>query len=207
MKQLQETVSQLLEALQQQDEIRSTTLLNELTGLQEHRLYQEISGLGNRLHQALNELGNDDLLMQTKHDIPDVTERLHYVLNSIEEASQLTLDQAEQGLEVITRVSQELPEGNDLNQLRSIFNQIILAQSYQDLTGQVVHKVIHIIGELEGSLHQLIEKAGHDLQDLPERLDNRENLLAGVGPQIKADKSESVRHQDDVDDLLKDLGL
>ncbi|WP_319381583.1 protein phosphatase CheZ [Thiomicrorhabdus sp.] len=207
MKQLQETVSLLLEALQQQDEIRSNALLNELTELREQHLFQEISGLGNRLHQALNALENDDLLMQTKHDIPDVTERLDYVLNTIEEASQLTLDQAEKGLEILSQMSVEAPEGNDLSRLRGILNQIVLAQSYQDLTGQVLHKVIHLIGELETSLHHLIEQAGHDLQNLPDRTPEHENLSAGVGPQIKADQPGSVQDQKDVDDFLKGLGL
>ena len=86
-----EKVQALLNALQENNQTQAVKLLDELTQLRESELYQRLSCLTNNLHNTLDELVDNRLLLQTKHDLPDVAERLEYVLSSTDEACSKTL--------------------------------------------------------------------------------------------------------------------
>lgn len=80
--------------------------------------------------------------------------------------------------------------------------EIMMAQDFQDLTGQVIKKTTEIIQKLEGELLQLL------LDNIPHqgRLDTAQGLMNG--PVIRADgRSDVVTTQDQVDDLLESLGF
>ncbi len=90
-------------------------------------------------------------------------------------------------------------------------SEILLAQDYQDLTGQVIQKVTQLVKEVEEHLLNLVVMASHvdqitgTVHDLAE---TKESPEQGVGPQIKAaERSDVVSGQDDVDDLLSSLGF
>ena len=79
--------------------------------------------------------------------------------------------------------------------------EIIMAQDFQDLTGQVIMRMMDVVGAIERELLQVL------LDNVPqERRDEANNLLNGpqVSPQGKADV---VTSQDQVDDLLASLGF
>jgi chemotaxis protein CheZ len=93
-------------------------------------------------------------------------------------------------------------------------SEILLAQDFQDLTGQVIQKVTALVKEVEEHLLSLVVMASHvdqitgTVHETP--VDDREPESAeqGVGPQIKASEREDVvSGQDDVDDLLSSLGF
>ncbi|MHC6226618.1 protein phosphatase CheZ [Pseudomonas sp. X10] len=96
-------------------------------------------------------------------------------------------------------------------------NDILLAQDYQDLTGQVIKRVTHLVTEVESNLLKLVLMASqvdrfagieHDHQQLRAEKDQEKYPTRGEGPQIHADKREDVvSGQDDVDDLLSSLGF
>jgi len=92
-------------------------------------------------------------------------------------------------------------ECNDLN---DSLQSIVLAQDFQDLTGQVLERVIAMLTRVEHSLIALISEetqpslASHQVQE--------KSLQTGLGPQSKA-SSDSVASQADVDDLLSSLGF
>lgn len=91
---------------------------------------------------------------------------------------------------------------------------ILLAQDYQDLTGQVIKRVITLVQEVEGNLVDLVRMAGaidnlagfkHDIQ-APEAKGERD--VVAEGPIINPEKREDVvSGQDEVDDLLSSLGF
>lgn len=207
-----ELANQLVVALQTNDQKTAQSLTLQLAQQTEQSLYQEVSNLADNLHSTLDELEHMPLLMQTKHDIPDATERLQYVLDTIEEASNKTLTSAENSLAIVEKI--EGQEANNdsiqalLKELTSELNNIMLEQSFQDLTGQVLNRVILIISSLEQSLIGLIEKAGHDFNTIPDRQQDNADLEKGVGPNVTSNaKKDSVSGQDDVDELLADLGI
>ncbi|MFO7992983.1 MAG: protein phosphatase CheZ [Marinobacter sp.] len=91
-------------------------------------------------------------------------------------------------------------------------SEILLAQDFQDLTGQVIQKVTTLVKEVEEHLLSLVVMASHvdQITGTVHELDEKEKESAeqGVGPQIKAEeRTDVVSGQDDVDDLLSSLGF
>ena len=106
-------------------------------------------------------------------------------------------------------------EGN--RKVAGHLNDILLAQDYQDLTGQVIKKVTALVADVENSLLKLVLMASHvdrfagihhDREQLRSEQAQQKEPSRGEGPQIHADKREDVvSGQDDVDDLLSSLGF
>ena len=212
----------LVQAIEYSDNDKIAKIIDKINQIRESELYQQVSALTANLHKTLDDLDDTTLLMQTKHDIPDATERLEYVIQATEEASSKTLDQAEQALQRVDKVKglmdSELTESVkqsldiELNKISEKLTDIMLAQSFQDLTGQVLNRVIFVISSLEQSLIQLIENSRHDYHAIPDRVESDENKKAsemkGIGPNVTQNsKQDIVESQDDIDDLLSDLGI
>ncbi len=103
-------VQKLLDALNAGEQETATRLLDELTKLRESELYQKVSGLTQNLHETLDQLVDNRLLLQTKHDLPDMTERLESVIGMTEEASSKTLQSSERGLNLIESIENMLSD-------------------------------------------------------------------------------------------------
>jgi chemotaxis protein CheZ len=92
-------------------------------------------------------------------------------------------------------------------------NEIVLAQDYQDLTGQVIKRVITLVHDVEESLLNLVRMAGQvdrlaGIEHKKVTPEAKKVSSRGEGPQIHADKKEDVvSGQDEVDDLLSSLGF
>ncbi|MFV3385969.1 protein phosphatase CheZ [Pseudomonas sp. NY15364] len=96
-------------------------------------------------------------------------------------------------------------------------NDILLAQDYQDLTGQVIKRVTQLVTEVESNLLKLMLMASqvdrfagiqHNHDVLRAEQEKLKEPSRGEGPQIYADKRDDVASsQDDVDDLLSSLGF
>lgn len=84
-------------------------------------------------------------------------------------------------------------------------NEIMLAQGFQDLTGQVIKKVIGLVQNVEDSLVDLVRIAGAQ-EVLPHEPKSNKGMLDGPAvPGIVVEGA--VNSQDDVDDLLSSLGF
>lgn len=119
--------------------------------------------------------------------------------------------------ELAKRIEAFLARGErDSARLSRHLNDILLAQDYQDLTGQVIKRVTQLVTEVESNLLKLMLMASkvdrftgieHDHEQL--RAEQQQKQPShGEGPQIQADKRDDVASsQDDVDDLLSSLGF
>ncbi len=97
------------------------------------------------------------------------------------------------------------------------FSEITLAQDYQDLTGQVVKKVITLVHDVEASLVDLVRMASQvDRITGIRHPDAKQEQQTQVkpasvaeGPVVNAEKRgvDVVSGQDEVDDLLSSLGF
>ncbi|NDV91807.1 protein phosphatase [Alteromonas sp. 345S023] len=106
-----------------------------------------------------------------------------------------------------------LEEGVDQSaKLTQLLTEVLMAQGYQDLTGQVIRRVIDLVKEVEESLVNMLTMFGE-----PESSDTTKPAVKTVkkadnvvaeGPIIDAEKRDDVvSGQDDVDDLLSSLGF
>ncbi|MGL4475291.1 MAG: protein phosphatase CheZ [Shewanella sp.] len=90
--------------------------------------------------------------------------------------------------------------------LKELLNQVLMAQDFQDLTGQMIRRVIDLVREVENNLVSMLTVFG----DLPETRD-KSSQLSGIeaeGPIMNADvRQDAVAGQDEVDDLLSSLGF
>lgn len=102
-------------------------------------------------------------------------------------------------------------------QLGRNLQKIILEQGFQDLTGQVLKRVIGLINEVEQDLVSLVRIAGQveEITGLKSDADKesqealkQKRKTEAEGPQINAGaRTDVVSGQDEVDDLLSSLGF
>lgn len=93
-------------------------------------------------------------------------------------------------------------------QIHSNLSEVMLAQGFQDLTGQIIRRVITLVQEVEDNLVELIRLSGDMAPETAETV-VEEDIMKGVGPQVPGvgDEAGSVSGQDEVDDLLSSLGF
>ena len=104
------------------------------------------------------------------------------------------------------------------DELNSLMTEVLMAQGYQDLTGQVIRRVIELVREVEESLIHMLTVFGTPVEHTgsPETtLEQEQQMVAdgeldqvAEGPIIHAETREDVvSGQDEVDDLLSSLGF
>ena len=95
----------------------------------------------------------------------------------------------------------------DIEAVRGNLNEILMAQGFQDLTGQIIRKVINLVEHVENDLVNLIRISGAAATqgDGKAKQDDPEDLQGPPVPGMEADTT--VSGQDEVDELLSSLGF
>jgi chemotaxis protein CheZ len=182
------------------------------------------------LHDSLRGLDFDKLAARAAHDIPDARDRLDYVARMTEQAAQKVLNATEAASPLQDRIAvgarslaQQWRETagsgaavpladrtlayleqtvSDSEQTRQQLMDIMMAQDFQDLTGQVIRKVTELAHGLEQQLVQLL------VDYAPGDIKRETNTGLLNGPQINPHASpDVVADQTQVDDLLDSLGF
>ena len=214
-------------------------MTQEAAKTEEHassEMFQKLGVITRQLHDALNELGYTPVLKGTVEELPDARSRLEYiarltgeaaekVLNRVDEAKaeqERVIDHSKQLLDTLRRVPglkwamPELTEWSEKIQISAErtdthLTEIMMAQDFHDLTGQVIKKVVALAATIEGQLLQLLlQAAPHALaqnEDGGARsgASSREEL---AGPVVNAEgRTDVVTDQSQVDDLLASLGF
>lgn len=92
----------------------------------------------------------------------------------------------------------------DMDKVRENLSQVLLAQGYQDLSGQIIRGVMKLVTELEIALADLVRLSRIGSRTRPISDETRR----GFGPPIPGINSgPSVSGQQDVDALLSGLGV
>lgn len=133
-------------------------------------------------------------------ELPDASARLEKVVEMTEEASHKTLDLTDQSRQLVDKLAAHAmdAQAQDLvRQLRANLSEITLAQSYQDLTGQVIRRVVEIVGKVQTVMR---------VTGIHPRSGEAGSATTPSGPALKGLDRHAVS-QDDADSLLSDLGL
>jgi chemotaxis protein CheZ len=190
-----------------------------------HELFQRVGGLTRQLHDAMNELGG--AVESAVSALPDARERLSYIERITGQAAERVLCSAEAGTELQISLAHsaralagrwESVGHEEARQFFSdvetsttktneIFSQIIVAQDFHDLTGQVLKRVIGIAQNLEKQLLDLLLESTNSEKraEIRPRPDEPQSL---AGPVVSlAAGADVVVNQAQVDDLLESLGF
>jgi len=95
--------------------------------------------------------------------------------------------------------------GADSEALHGRLSEVLMAQDFQDLTGQIIRKVIKLVKDVEDKLVHIIRLSGEQKTavEAPRAPD-----IGASGPAVPGvDKGDVVHGQDEVDDLLSSLGF
>jgi chemotaxis protein CheZ len=93
-------------------------------------------------------------------------------------------------------------------ELRDKLTEILMAQDFQDLTGQLIKKVIDLVQDIESKLVVILKVCSKEEALAPKKQKPKEKDITAEGPIVNAELRSDVMHgQDDVDDLLSSLGF
>ncbi len=99
----------------------------------------------------------------------------------------------------------------NIEALQGSMTEVLMAQGFQDLTGQILRRVIELVREVEDSLIGLLTAFGHisaATESKPAAVRKPKAAHEAEGPIIDAaSRDDVVQGQDDVDDLLSSLGF
>ncbi|MDR3417538.1 MAG: protein phosphatase CheZ [Nevskia sp.] len=189
-------------------------------------LYAGVARLTRCLHEGLRELGLDSRLARVAgSDIPDACTRLDCVVKMTEDAAHRTLDLVEGGrgiadgladvrehltrlqarpaapvLPIELRGAQVAVEDAE-TRLRETLTALAQAQEYQDISGQLIRRVIGLVRNAESTLLELLS-SGQVQSTLAPPIHEPDNNLPGP-----AVPNSGAADQDDADRLLSSLGF
>ena len=99
---------------------------------------------------------------------------------------------------------------SDSKTLNIMLTEVLLAQGYQDITGQIIRRVIEMLKEVEDHLIAILASSNEHVarKDSSQKAAATEDKIEAEGPIINPTKRDDVvNNQDDVDDLLSSLGF
>jgi len=212
--------------------MREQTLFQEL-GKMTRQLHDSLSSfaLDSRM-QSMAESDIPDAKARLNHVINMTEESANRTLSAVEGtlpiAEQLQ-DQAnilhekwdrfrnkDMSVEEFRGMSQEIGDFLDVttthaSKIHGNLSEVMMAQGFQDLTGQIIRRVITLVTEMEDNLVELIRLSGDTEAGMQNSGDaeTTEDMMQGIGPQVPgvSDDGGSVSGQDEVDDLLSSLGF
>lgn len=204
-----------------------STLAPQMAAQASPEIFQQLGHITRQLHDTLNQLGVMPKLQQAAHGLPDARSRLNYIASKTADAANKVLNSVDQAkadhahiAEQTRRIAQAITadpvkavaSGAVFNFVADVeattaridrhLTDIMLAQDFHDLTGQVVAKVVALATDLEDSLVQLLVQAAPP--------DQAQKVEAAVlsGPVVDAEgRTDVVKNQSEVDDLLASLGF
>ncbi|NWF97639.1 MAG: protein phosphatase CheZ [Nitrospirae bacterium] len=194
-----------IEALSEQDYQKADLAVQKIIKKGQNNLYTEVGRITRKLHDSLKnfkEAIDPRVKEMATVDMPNAIDRLQFVIEKTEEAANKTLGIVEQYILKMDDLSSHIRniKGSEesikylkefKNKLEDDFTEIITTQSFQDITGQILKKVINLVGEIEEELVSLITNFGVKIdQDIKEDFEISEKVS-----------------QNDVDELLKEFGF
>lgn len=199
-----EEITNFMNAVSQGDYEKADSIMSSIIQKSQSDLFKEVGKVARKLHDSLKSFREalDPKLREIAiEQMPRAVDQLQMVIYKTEEAANKTMEIVEkyilkmddladhirqiQGPEASVKFLKEFK-----NSLEDDLTEILTTQSFQDLTGQVLKKVINLVGDLEVELIRLITTFGLKIEE-------KKTITKEV---------EKVT-QEEVDDLLKEFGF
>lgn len=193
-----------INALAECDYDRADKVIQNMIKKGQDEIFSEIGKITRKLHDTIKSFKQaiDPKIKEVAmREIPSTIESLEFVVEKSEEAANKTMSIVEKyilGMDDLDTHIKRLsgPEvsveylKNFKNNLEDDLIEVLTTQSFQDITGQLIKKVIKLIGDIEEELVRLIKNFGERVE---------------VGYKTEA-TSQKVT-QADVDELLREFGF
>lgn len=199
-----EEIKGFMDAVAQGDYERADILMNSIIQKSQSDLFKEVGKVARKLHDSLKSFREalDPRLKEiATEQMPRAVDQLQMVIDKTEEAANKTMEIVERYILKMDDLANHIreiqgPEASvkflrDFkNSLEDDLTEILTTQSFQDLTGQVLKKVINLVGDLEVELLKLITTFGLKIEE-----------------KKTVPKEVEKVSQEEVDDLLKEFGF
>jgi len=202
-------VLEFLDAVVNQDYEKADGLIQGIVASQGQTaqvdLFTQVGKVTRKLHDSIKsfkEALDPRLKDMAMTEMPSAIDKLQYVIERTEEAANKTMGIVEKYILVMDDLSMHIRNVKEpqesveflkkfKNGLEDDLTEILTTQSFQDLTGQTLKKVITLVGDIEEELVSLIASFG---------------VKTETGVKVQAVAAENVS-QEGVDDLLKEFGF
>ena len=190
-------------------------------------VFQQLGNITRVLHDTMQQLGVMPKLQTATEGLPDARSRLSYIATKTADAANKvlnTVDAAKVEHRLISDATRAMAamivadpvkavaSGAVMNFVQEVetstkriddhLTDIMMAQDFHDLTGQVVAKVVTLANDLEDSLVKLL------IQVVPEGVREQVDPSVLNGPVVNPEgRTDVVSDQGEVDDLLASLGF
>jgi chemotaxis protein CheZ len=218
-------------ALATGDEAAFSAAMRGFNGLQDSSVMTSVRKVRGDLQAALERFRAESRLAEmAERQVPDARQRLAHVLKLTDDAAHHTMDLVDQScplVDAVTHEAQRLQQLPDLSAdvgrflektqahmktVRARLTDVLLAQGYQDLSGQIIRNVMQLVDELEMALGDLVRI---DRFEFDSEFDGgamtslaRPAVAGAYGPVVPGiGHGETVGGQEDIDAMLSGLGV
>lgn len=214
------------EVLDELANVRESTLYQEV-GKLTRELHDALSNFGVDEHMAtLAKEDIPDARERLNYVITMTDDAATRTLNAVEESIPLCEGLEQRASELLkdwTRFTKREMDANEFRELSKQMSEflqdnstgavkinenlkkVLMAQDFQDLTSQIIKRVIKLVEDVEGNLVNLITLIGASKLTKDPEEHHKPELSGPVVPGL--DDAGSVSGQDEVDDLLSSLGF
>jgi chemotaxis protein CheZ len=199
-------------------------------------IHHRLGTLTRQLHDSLNGLGLTEKVKSLAGELPDAKSRLSYIARLTGEAAEKVLNNVDQakahhdhiaaetrriGALIVKDPVAAVAKGHVMNFITDVeaatkeidrnLTDIMMAQDFHDLTGQVISKVVALAANIEAQLVELLVLTAPDAT--PKTPVAAEPVTAAPGPRLDGPavcpegNPDVVQGQSEVDDLLASLGF
>jgi chemotaxis protein CheZ len=196
-------------------------------------VHRMLGALTRQLHDSLNGLGLAEKVKDWAGELPDAKSRLSYIARLTGQAAEKVLNQVDQAKAQHDFIASEtrrigelivkdpvgaVAKGHVLNFVNDVeqasqkvdahLTEIMMAQDFHDLTGQVIAKVVNLAATIEEQLVTLLIQTAPPEAAVKASPSNEPYVPALSGPVVSGQSNtDVVTDQSQVDDLLASLGF
>jgi chemotaxis protein CheZ len=197
------------------------------------QIHQQLGALTRQLHDSLNGLGLAEKVKDWAGELPDAKSRLSYIARLTGEAAEKVLNQVDQAKAQHDHIASEtrrigalivndpvaaVAKGHVMNFVNDMelaskkvdehLTEIMMAQDFHDLTGQVIAKVVNLAATIEEQLVLLLIQTAPPDAAVKAPATHVPYVPALDGPAVSPQGNpDVVSDQSEVDDLLASLGF
>ncbi|APW41582.1 protein phosphatase CheZ [Rhodoferax saidenbachensis] len=197
------------------------------------QIHQQLGALTRQLHDSLNGLGLADKVKDWAGELPDAKSRLSYIARLTGQAAEKVLNQVDQAKAQHDHIAAEtrrigalitkdpvaaVAGGHVMNFITDVeqasqkvdgyLTEIMMAQDFHDLTGQVIAKVVNLAATIEEQLVLMLLQTAPPEAAAKAAAPAAAYVPALAGPVVAGQAhTDVVTDQSQVDDLLASLGF